>query len=100
MQPSVFVTKEAYKMYGPFTGISDFVMEYDLWINLSKVSMPLVINKNISKFRMEPGTKTKMMFMSLLTEDWKIVNKYTNNRIILYLHRLNNLGRLLVEKFV
>jgi glycosyltransferase involved in cell wall biosynthesis len=100
MQPSVFFTRPAYKKYGPFTGTSDFITEYDFWLKLGKISMPVVINKNISKFRIESGTKTKTMSKKLLLQDWKIVNKYTKNPILLALHKLNNLGRILVEKFV
>jgi len=100
MQPSVFFTKEAYKKYGPFIGTPDFIMEYDFWLKLGHISMPVVINKCISKFRIEPGTITKRMFKKLLFEDTKIVKKYTNNPFILILHGLNNLGRVMIAKFV
>jgi glycosyltransferase involved in cell wall biosynthesis len=100
MQPSVFFTKSAYEKYGPFSGTRDFIMEYNFWLKLGHVSMPVVINKNISEFRIEPNTKTKKMFKSLLIEDMKIVKKYTKNPIILLLHELNNIGRILITKFV
>jgi glycosyltransferase involved in cell wall biosynthesis len=100
IQPSVFFTKSAYKKYGPFTGTSDFITEYNLWLKLGHVSMPVIINKNISEFRIEPNTKTKRMFKKLLFEDMKIVKKYTRNPIILILHELNNMGRVLIAKFV
>lgn len=100
MQPSVFFTKEAYKKYGPFTGTNDFITEYDFWLKLGKISMPGIINKTISKFRIEPTTKTKRMFNSLLKEDRKIVIKYTNNLLILIFHDLNNWGRVLIGRFV
>ena len=100
MQPSVFFTKEAYKKYGPFSGTSDFICEYDLWLKLARVSMPIVLNKCISKFRIEPNTKTKRMFKSLLFEDVKIVKKYTKSPLIIFLHELHNLGRVLIAKFV
>lgn len=99
-QPSVFLTRMAYKKYGPFTGNNDFVMEYDLWLRLSRVQMPVVINKNISKFRIEAGTKTKLMYERLLYEDSKIVKKYTSNVLVLFLHRVHNLGRVLINKFI
>ena len=100
IQPSVFFTKEAYKKHGPFTGTSDFITEYNFWLKLGHVSMPTVINKNISEFRIEPNTKTKRMFKKLLFEDMKIIKKYTKNPIILILHELNNMGRVLIAKFV
>lgn len=100
MQPSVFFSKEAYKKYGPFIGTPDFIMEYDFWLKLSHISMPVVLNGDISKFRIEPGTKTKRMFKKLLLEDTKIVKRYTKNPFILALHKLNNFGRVVVAKFV
>src|SRR5258706_143222 len=88
------------KEYGPFTGTKDFIMEYDLWLKLCRISVPTVINKNISKFRIDDNTKTKTMYMQLLKEDWKVVKKYTHNPLVLALHLLNNFGRELVGIFV
>ncbi len=100
MQPSVFLTMKTYKEFGPFTGTQNFVTEYDLWLKLGKIQMPKVLMTKISEFRIEPSTKTKRMFKNLLLEDEKIVRKYTQNPLILVLHKLHNLGRELVEKFI
>ena len=100
MQPSVFFTRLAYEKYGPFTGTPDFITEYDFWLKLGKISMPAVLNITISQFRIEPTTKTKTMSGKLLSADWEIINRYTKNPIVLILHKLNNWGRILVEKFV
>jgi len=100
MQPSVFFTKQAYKRYGPFTGTDNFITEYDLWLKFGRVSMPVIINKTVSRFRIEPSTKTKLMFRDLLKEDKKIVGRYTKNPLILFLHDLNNFGRVFISLFV
>jgi glycosyltransferase involved in cell wall biosynthesis len=100
MQPSVFITRKAWQKFGPFTGITDFITEYDLWLKMGRVSMPIIINRNISNFRIERTTKTKIMSNELLSEDWRIVNKYTKNPFVLVLHKLNNLGRAFVGRFV
>lgn len=100
MQPSVFFTKKAYKKYGPFTGTGEFIMEYDLWLKLGRVEMPQVVNKNISRFRIEPFTKTKRLFRSLLLEDRKIVSRFTTNPLILSLHKIHNYGRIMIGRFV
>ena len=75
MQPSVFITRKAWEQFGPFTGTGSFVTEYDLWLKLSKISMPIILKRNISKFRIEQTTKTKTMSGYLLSEDLKIVRK-------------------------
>lgn len=100
MQPSVFFTKKAYRKYGPFTGTRDFITEYDLWLKLGKVGMPVILPENLSRFRIEPSTTTKRMFSRLLAEDKKIARKYTRNSLILFLHDLHNFGRTLIGRFV
>lgn len=100
MQPGVFITREGYDKYGPFTGTNNFVTEYELWLRLGKNKMPVVVDNKLCCFRIEETTKTKNMSQELLLEDEKIVNKFTKNPLILFLHRLNNIGRLLVEKFI
>jgi len=100
MQPSVFITRKAYKKYGQFTGTTNFIMEYEMWLRLAKLKMPCLINKNLSKFRLEANTKTKQMSEKLLDEDENIIKKFTNNIIILTLHKLHNLVRLMFSNFV
>lgn len=100
MQPSVFITKKAWDRFGPFTGTKNFVMEYDLWLKISKVKMPVVTGKYLSRFRIESETITKKSSELLLAEDEKIIRRYTDNPITLFLHKLHNLGRLMVSKTV
>ncbi len=96
MQPSVFLTNRAYKKYGPFTGTSKFVMEYDMWSELGAVSMPTVINRYLSSFRLSGENISSVSFKNTLNEDFRIVKKHTGNPLILFLHLLNNWGRALV----
>jgi glycosyltransferase involved in cell wall biosynthesis len=99
MQPSVFITQEAYRRYGPFTG-KKFVMEYDLWLKIGKENMPVVIHNALSKFRISGGSFTSERSKELLAEDSKIIKKYTSNALLLFLHNLHNLGRLLTLLFL
>lgn len=100
MQPSVFITKNAWKRYGPFSGTDRFVTEYDLWLKISESKMPVITNKYLSSFRIEPGTITKMSSLPLLKADGKVVRKYTKNPLILALHNLHNFGRIAVGKII
>ena len=100
MQPSVFLSKRAFKKYGPFTGTKNSVMEYDLWLKLGKVEMPKVVGKYLSSFRLIGGTISTREFRKTLIEDEKIAEKYTDNPIILMLHYLHNLGRVLTLKYL
>jgi glycosyltransferase involved in cell wall biosynthesis len=100
LQPSVFINHNAYKKSGPFTGTNNFIIEYEMWLKLGKTHMPVIINKNLSKFRIEDSTKTKTMFNDLLNEDERILAKYTKNGFIIFLHELHNLGRKIIGRFV
>lgn len=100
MQPSVFLTKKALKKYGPFTGTKFAVMEYDMWLKIGKDQMPVVINKVLTKFRFEKDTKTSTNSKSLLTEDEKIVKKYTKNNFILFFHVAHNYFRVIMSKLI
>lgn len=100
MQPSVFITRKAWNKFGPFTGTSDFVTEYDMWLKIAKCRMPVVSDKYFSSFRIEPSTITQRNTNKLLSEDEKIIIKYTSNALILFLHKLHNFGRKFVGRIV
>ncbi len=100
IQPSVFLSKTAYEKYGPFTGTDKFVMEYDFWLKLAKIEMPYVIDDYLSSFRMSGDNISSTDFKSTLLEDEEIVKKHTSNTMILGLHKLHNMGRVGVVKFI
>ncbi len=98
MQPSVFIGREAYEKYGPFTGTSRYVMEYDLWLKLSRICMPVVVRECLSAFRMSGTNISSEDYRNLLHDDFAVVSRYTKNPLILLFHKLNNAGRIWVMK--
>jgi len=100
MQPSVFITRNAWNKFGPFTGTSDFVTEYDMWLKIAKHKMPVVSDEYFSNFRIEPSTITKRNMGNLLLEDEKIVRKHISNSLILFLHKLHNYARSVIGEVV
>ena len=100
MQPSVFISRNAYEEYGPFTGTKTGVMEYDLWLKLGKVEMPKVLDKTLSSFRIYKGSISTKEFKKVLFTDEQIAEKYTQNPLILLLHHMHNVGRVAVLKLV
>ena len=98
MQPSVFISGSAYRKHGPFTGTEYGVMEYGLWLKLSHISMPKVLNKCLSGFRLTKGTASAIQFNEILAQDMRIVKKYTENPFVLFLHKLNNLMRTFLAR--
>lgn len=100
IQPSVFITKKAIKKYGIFTGTDFSVMEYDMWLKIGRDEMPVIVNKNISKFRIDKNTKTSKGFNKILMEDEKIVARYTKNKLVLIIHKFHNWLRTLYAKIL
>jgi len=94
-QPSVFITRRAYKKYGPFTGTKTAVMEYDLWLKLFKVSKPVIIRCYLSSFRLYRGSISTSKVKEMMAEDERIVKKYTSNPFVIFLHRIHNNARFL-----
>lgn len=100
MQPSVFLTRKAYARYGPFTGTRAFIMEYDLWLKLGKVEMPVVIKKTLSSFRITGENISATAFDKTLSEDEKTVAKYTKNRFIIIFHKFHNMLRKAIIRVI
>jgi glycosyltransferase involved in cell wall biosynthesis len=98
MQPSVFISRKAYDKYGSFTGVSSFITEYEMWLKIGVKQMPYVCDKYLSSFRLASGSITSSDFKHLLNEDVKVVEKYTKNPILIFMHLLTNIGRLFVIK--
>ncbi len=99
-QPSVFVTKVAYLKYGPFAGNKKFVYEYDLWLKLGKIKMPVIINKYLASFRISSDNISSVAYNDLFKFDIEVVKRNTNNQFAILAHRLNNLIRIIVRKLM
>lgn len=98
-QPSTFVSRSAYVKYGPFTGTKNYVMEYDLWLKLGRVKMPFLIKKTLASFRLTPDNISSTAAKQLLMIDNQITQKYSNNSLLLILHKLHNIGRIFLLNF-
>lgn len=99
-QASTFLNRKAFEKYGPFTGTRNYIMEYDFWLKLGKIQMPLVIKENLSSFRLASGNISTTAAKELLKIDNQIVEKYTQNKLSLVLHKLHNLGRIFLLNFL
>lgn len=100
MQPSVFITRKAYQKYGPFVGTKTAVMEYDMWLKLFQVSKPVVIPYFLSSFRLYKGSISTSKVKEMMSEDERIVRKYTSSSILLFLHKMHNWIRFCVDDLV
>lgn len=100
MQPSVFLSREAIRTFGLFDGTAKFVTEYKKWLDLSARGMPVIIDNELSAFRMSNDNITSVRTVELLNEDMRMIREHTKNPLILVLHYLNNVGRLISLRLI
>lgn len=99
-QPATFVSSGAYRGFGPFSGNKNYVMEYALWLKLGEISMPHVIKKTLASFRLTKDNISSTAAKELLKIDNQLVERYTKNSLLLFLHKLHNLGRIFLLNFI
>lgn len=58
-QPPTFFRKKILNQVGGFDKLLNYVMDYDLWIRLSKISRPKMVGMNYAVFRIHSAQKTK-----------------------------------------
>ena len=95
-QPSVFLSRSAYKKFGPFIGTNKYVLEYDLWLKIAKIQMPGIIKNSLSSFRLTTDNISSTSYNELLNLDYRIVKRYTEYIFILFFHRLHNYLRIVL----
>jgi glycosyltransferase involved in cell wall biosynthesis len=99
-QPSVFITREAYKKFGPFENVEKYIFEYEMWLKLGMVSMPIVVKKYLSSFRISKNNMSSVYYYKLFEKDINVIKKYSNSGFVVFLHKLNNLARLISIKVI
>lgn len=99
-QPSVFLTRRGYSKLRKFDGVYGYVFEYAAWLKLGRTSMPVVVDKILSSFRISRENMSSMYYEHLFKKDIEIVKKFTDNWLIIYTHKLNNFARILTRKIL
>jgi len=88
-QPSVFLTRQLVAKVGKFDESLNYTMDYDYWLRCQKLAgPPQRISVPLSIFRVHPGSKGNQAFQKQFAEDYTVISRYTNNRLILALHKL------------
>lgn len=94
----VFIKKSALQNLGGFS-IGKVFLEYELWLKLGQLQNPMVIKRNLVHFRLAAGNLTSFKYRDVLTEDYAVTKRYTSNKLLLLLHKINNFGRILLINF-
>lgn len=87
-QPSVFLRKEFVGKVGKFNPQYHYAFDYEYWLRCLKESRPHRITSTLSVFRIQPNSKGNTSFIKQFTEDEEIIKSFTNNKIVLAIHRI------------
>ena len=86
-QPAVFFRKDAFLKSGPLDLSQHYAMDFDLWLRLSRLSPPLVLNDYLASFRLHGSSKSTTNFRKLFTEQYQIHRKFDTGKWLLLKHR-------------
>lgn len=89
-QPSTFFTKKIFDQFGLFNEKLNYTMDYDYWLKIGKNNKPIILKDYLSNFRIHSTSKGKTNYQNQFIEDLQTANKYTQNKLILFLHQSHN----------
>ncbi len=89
-QPATFWRRQAFKKIGYFDLHKDYAFDYDYWLRLGRKSSPGIIWQPLANFRVHRSSKGKTGFLKQFQEDLEVVKRYTDNPILISLHRFSN----------
>jgi len=99
-QPSTFFRKSFYEEVGALNQELYYCMDYDLWLRFLKKSKPVFIRKNLSLFRRYSESKSGAGFKKQFKEQYLVAKKYTKNRCLLIIHKIQNWKTIMLYKIL
>ena len=87
-QPATFWRRSLLERCGPFDETLHFVMDYEYWLRLWKITPPLILHKNLAAFRIQSASKTTSTahLDRYIDEERKIIARHTSSRFWSFLH--------------
>jgi glycosyltransferase involved in cell wall biosynthesis len=96
-QPAVFIRWEAVQKTGMFNERLRYVMDFEYWLRLQKkFGKPLFLPQALAAFRIHAQSKGGTQFRKQFNEQFKVVQNFTQNPVLLFLHRVHNWGIKLI----
>ncbi|MFA5995931.1 MAG: glycosyltransferase family 2 protein [Patescibacteria group bacterium] len=89
-QPATFWRKTVLLATGEFNEKEHLVMDYEYWLRLSKKYQLNVIDKYLAGFRSYQSNKSSLRFVEQFKSEHRIAAQYTNNPLIIFLHKLHS----------
>jgi glycosyltransferase involved in cell wall biosynthesis len=100
VQPSTFWKRSIHKKIGLFDQTLRYCMDYDFWLRLLKIKEPIIINQQLSKFRIHSSSKGGSQYDKQFEEETKVLSKYTQNILITALHSIHSAVTVLAYRMI
>jgi glycosyltransferase involved in cell wall biosynthesis len=87
-QPSTFWRKSLLEQYGLFDASLHYIMDYEYWLRLWKVTPPLIVHRNLAGFRIQSASKTTSTghLVQYINEEREIIARHTRSRFWRFAH--------------
>ena len=87
-QPATFWRRHLLEQCGPFDEALHYVMDYEYWLRLWKVTPPRILHKNLAAFRIQSASKTTSTahLDRYIAEERKVIARHTSSRFWTFLH--------------
>ena len=92
--PATFVRKEAYAEAGPFLNRYRISGDYDIWLKIAKRHDPVILERELSNFRMVEGTLSMSGFETQFAEHEEAVREHANG------HRVAGLAGVAMSRLI
>lgn len=99
-QPSTFWRRDVMKKVGYFDTTLRYTFDYDYWLRLIKLYPLGKIPQTLSSFRIQKNSKGNKYFNEQFAEELRVLQKYTHNPFILFLHKCHNLFVILIYRLI
>jgi glycosyltransferase involved in cell wall biosynthesis len=90
VQPSTFWRRELFDQIGEFDETLNYVMDYDFWMRAIQKRRPFIIHRKLSAFRIHQQSKGGSRYEQQFSEEIEVLQRYTQNKFMILLHRLSN----------
>ena len=89
-QPSTFWRRSLMQQVGEFNEDLRYVMDYEYWLRAYQITRPHKVRDVLSSFRIHQESKGGSQFEAQFDEELAVVQHFTNNKLLLFLHQLHN----------
>ncbi len=80
LHPSTFIKRDLFNAVGGFNPSLSFCMDYDLFLRLGSVTAPLVVDKQLSCFRVHAGSSSVSQSEQAYAEEFRVRMDYLHSK--------------------